>query len=110
MKKLLLAISATACLSAHAEFQDGNKLYENMRSNNGYLQGAAMGYVIGVTDALHGITHCTPAGVTAGQIYDMVKQYLEENPSFRHFTGDFLINRVLNRAWPCETKKKGNAL
>ena len=95
------------CATAQAEFKDGNKLYSDLTGNHG-AQMLALGYITGVADALGGVTHCAPANVTAGQIFDMTKQYLEENPSLRHFTADLIVSRVLGRTWPCP--KKGNAL
>ena len=106
MRKMLL-IAVLASASAHAEFKDGNKLLSDMTGVT-INQMNAIGYVMGVADTLAGITHCSPSTVTAGQMHDMVKQYLETSPSMRHFSADSLINRVLSNAWPCA--KKGQAL
>ena len=106
MRKMLL-IAVLASASAHAEFKDGNKLLSEMNSSHGN-QMNAIGYVTGVADTLSGVTYCGPSTITAGQVYDMVKQYLEAAPSMRHFSADSLINRVLSNAWPCA--KKGQAL
>ena len=98
MKQLLLL--ALVCTAAHAEFKDGNKLLSDMNGNHS-TQMNAIGYVTGVADALAGITFCGPATVTAGQIYDMIKQYLDLYPANRHNTADRIINHVLKSAWPC---------
>jgi hypothetical protein len=92
-----LALSMSA---AHAEFKDGNKLLRELRGDN-IDQVHAMGYVIGVADALRGITHCPPSNVTVGQLSDMVKQHLEASPSTRHLTADVHVGFVLKQAWPC---------
>ncbi len=98
MKRFL--ILALLCGSAHAEFKDGNKLLSDLSgSTNDYIHG--IGYVMGVYDALQGATHCPPANVTAGQVTDMVKRYMEINPDIRHNTADRIISTVLRRAWPC---------
>ena len=106
MKKLLLA-AALVCTGAHAEFKDGNKLLSEMNGSHGN-QMSAIGYVVGVADALMGITFCGPSTVTAGQLHDMVKQYLEQYPADRHNSADRIINHVLKSAWPCA--KKGQVL
>ena len=107
MKRLLLAISTTVCFSVHAEFKDGNKLLSDMTGSHGN-QMLALGYVMAVADALGGITHCAPENVTAGQLHDMTKKFLEENPAVRHVSADAIISRLLTRMWPCE--KKGSSL
>ena len=105
--KRLIAIALLTSASAHAEFKDGNKLLSEMNSSHGN-QMTAIGYVMGVADALSGITYCGPSTMTAGQAYDMVKQYLEAYPAVRHFSADSLVSRVLGSAWPCA--KKGQNL
>ena len=105
MKRLLLTIGACVCLSAHAEFKDGNALYNDIRDSSYFSQGVGLGYIMGAADASRGVAHCIPPNVTAGQVLDMTKQYLEEYPALRHFTADMIVGRVLGRVWPCETKK-----
>jgi hypothetical protein len=39
-------------------------------------------------------------GVTKGQIYEAVKQYLEEHPEEKNQTAHFLVNKALGRAFP----------
>ena len=104
-KALILAI---CCTSAQAEFHDGNKLLSMLKDGGYFNPGYAMGYIIGVTDMGLGIVHCAPTNVTAGQLNDMVKNYLENSPAERHLSGDLIVNRILKATWPCP--KKGNAL
>lgn len=105
MKHTLTALALVAS-TAHAEFMDGNKLLADMNGSQ-MKQMHAIGYVIGVTDALTSVTVCMPRNVTSGQAHDMVKQYLEDNPGVRHFSADSLVNRVLSNVWPC---KKGSGV
>jgi hypothetical protein len=108
MKKLALTLSAIAAIgSAQAEFADGNKLLKDMTGEFGERM-HAIGYVTGVFDTGKGILHCAPANVTAGQINDMVKNYLENMPAERHFTGDIIVSKVLKAVWPCAAKKGSN--
>lgn len=88
------------CANAHAEFWDGNKLHQRL-NGSATEQWVALGYVTGVADALLGVTHCAPEGVTAGQVRDMVRNYLENTPAVRHFSADTLVSRVLKTTWPC---------
>lgn len=109
MKKLLLALTIMAGTAHAAVFWDGNRLYSKMRGDP-MDQMLALGYVMGVSDAADTISACTPSNVTAGQTMDVVKQYLEQYPAVRHLSADIIVARSLERLWPCETKKKGNAL
>ena len=101
--RAIILVGLLASFSAQAEFKDGNKLLSEMRGA-AMEQMVALGYVTGVADALHGVSVCPPPNVTAGQMNDMVLQYLENFPRARSFTGDTIVHRVLSTAWPC---KKG---
>ncbi len=107
MKKLLLALALVAG-SAHAEFWNGNDLLEKMTGTN-MEQIMALGYVMGVFDSQRSSTICPPtnSGITAGQMRDVVKNYLERNPQHRHHTGDLVTVVALATVWPC---KKGNGV
>ena len=106
MKKALLLLIFSGL--AHAEFKDGNRLLRDLKEDDYFSKGYAMGYIIGVADMGMGIIHCPPANVTAGQLKDMVQNYLENTPAERHQSGDLIINRILKTMWPCA--KKGTAL
>lgn len=109
MKKLLILAACCLILPAHAEFKDGNRLYGQMQKEYGsYDWFNAMGYVTGVADTISGIMACGPTGgVPAQQVYDITKQYMEENPAIRHLPADQLITRALSRVFPC---KKGSGV
>jgi len=98
--KNLLPIAVLVCASAHAEFKDGNMLLSDMNGSP-ISQMNALGYVTGVADALNRVTFCPPSGINAGQINDVVKLYLENNPANRHNTADRIVNHVLKTVWPC---------
>jgi hypothetical protein len=89
--------------SAQAEFLDGNKLLSDMKGSHGF-QMSALGYVMGVADAIQGAVACVPPSVTSGQLRDMVFNYLENTPAVRHFPGDALITHILKQSWPCAPK------
>ena len=110
MKRLSsLILGLTLALNsglASAAFKDGNRLLAEMTSKQGADWFIAMGYVTGVMDAGNGTVSCAPGNVTAGQVFDLVQQYLQANPIHRHFQADVVVNYVTAKAWPCP--KTGN--
>lgn len=106
MKKLIAGLMLVPCM-AMAEFKTGNELLNNIKSDSIVENMVALGYIMGVADATRGSVHCGPAGVTAGQMRDMVKNHLEATPELRHYTADIIIGYVFKRAWPCATKSNG---
>ena len=108
MKKLLAGLLMVPCM-AHAEFETGNKLYQNMTSESRMENMYALGYVGGVFDAYQHMFHCPPANsVTLGQVFDIVKNYLAANPSTRHKTADHLVKEALKKVWPCIVQNNRN--
>lgn len=108
MKKIALTLLAAASIGvAHAEFADGNKLLSDMNGDT-MDRMHALGYITGVFDTGRSVIHCPPSNITAGQLNDMVKNYLINVPAERHLTGDTIVNRVLKAMWPCA--KRGNSL
>jgi hypothetical protein len=110
MKRLACLILVALCATAHAEFWDGNKIYERYTSDTWYDKGTALGYIMGVADTTMGVSHCAPANVTAGQVEAMVMQHLRMYPERRHRTGDSIVIEVLKAAWPCAPKNNSRSL
>lgn len=104
MKKLLAGLLMVPCM-AHAQFYTGNNLLQKMNSSELWERTLAIGYVMGVSDAQQNIGHCSGQSVTSGQTRDVVKQYLEQNPSVRDLNADLLTVVALGLAFPCA---KGN--
>lgn len=107
---LLLAFAAT---TAQAEFFTGNKLHQWATEMNSSTIFWAMlhGYVSGAYDMGVGSAHCAPSSITLGQVVDMVKLHLENNPAIRHASGDLIVTFVARQAWPCpkrESRQGGN--
>lgn len=102
IRRIVTAIAFTCFMgAAHAQYTDGNKLLSDIESDSVVREMVALGYVIGVADTGWWILHCVPNRVQAGQIRDMVRNYLRANPEERHRAADILVTRVLNHAWPC---------
>jgi len=101
---LLLAVA----LNSHAEFKDGNDLLADLNAADNFSRGVALGYIMGVTDMGMSIVHCAPSNVRAGQLKDMIQNYLTNTPAERHQTADIIVNKVLKMVWPCPAKSRGN--
>jgi len=103
MKKLLASLLFVPCM-ASAEFLSGNDLLARINSDEVLHRMFALGYVAGVSDAQQHVISCPSAGVTNGQVRDVVKSYLEANPGIRHKTADMLIADALKQVWPCANR------
>jgi Ser/Thr protein kinase RdoA (MazF antagonist) len=108
MKKILASLLLVPVM-ASAEFFAGNELLRHMKSD-AMDQMHALGYVLGVVDVHTRRTICPPEGVKAGQVYDVVKKFLEENPAVRHFSADSLIQYRLEQVWPCSAPQRGRGV
>lgn len=106
MKKLLVALLMIPAV-ANAQFRTGNQLLTELQSTETLDRLYGLGYVVGVSDTMLNINHCPPGGITAGQVSDMTKNYLINNPQMRHLAADGLVLMVLRQAWPCAKKGKG---
>lgn len=108
MKKYLIGAVVLASFAAHAEFFSGNDLLGKLDADNSVDRMVALGYIMGVADTTRGIEQCSPEGVTAGQMRDMVRNHLVASPAVRHFTADLQVRYVLKTAWPCPKKKNSS--
>ena len=104
MKKLLIALLFAPTM-AHAEFMSGNDLLSKMTADV-MDKMYALGYVIGVSDSVENVTVCSPANIKAGQVYDIVQNFLEANPAIRHHSADIIIRSKLEALWPCKQQGK----
>ena len=101
--------SISAAVQAAGGFEGGNSLYASCASPTGTVKwSACLGYVEGIADAMggnaiNGYTACLPlqSGVTAGQIRDVVKQYLALHPEERHKGAVGMVAHALEDAFPC---------
>lgn len=108
MKRLIATLTFGVSLAANAEFYSGNDLLSKLNDSSVVDRMVGMGYVIGVFDVTRGIIHCPPENITAGQVRDMVHQYLRASPSDRHLSADQHVVQVLKQNWPCA--KRGQNL
>jgi Ssp1 endopeptidase immunity protein Rap1a len=80
--------------------EDGSTLYHWCEN----LPDAAMGYIVGVADALstrRALPFCMPERVTRGQLQDVVCGYLREDPERRRYDATSAVWNAQRKAWPC---------
>jgi hypothetical protein len=108
MKKLILTTCLTALsLAANAQYMNGNKLFSEMNSSSLSDKNFALGYILGVVDSYDEELFCIPRNANAGQLRDVVQQYLARNPKDRHLHGGALVAIALMDVYPC---KKGGGV
>lgn len=110
MRNMIIAAFVFAPAAVCAEFLSGNDLLQRIESSDSVNRSIALGYVMGVHDALRSVTHCSPTTTTSGQVHDMVHVFLITNPQHRHASGDSIISHVLTARWPCEQRKGGQQI
>ena len=111
MRKLLAVLLFVPAM-AHAEFWTGNKLYERLTSSDVTDRVQAMGYVMGVYDvAVHALFCPGPEGnITVGQIQDMAKNWLANNPHRRNESAEKLVTEAFRQVWPCRNRNSKGAV
>lgn len=102
--KILAAVLLALSAQAHAAFQDGNEIYEMLRSNEPMDSMYAMGYIAGTVDQTHGIEHCAPSNVRMEQLFDMLKEIYAKAPALRDMPAAPVIAVMMKRRWPCGGK------
>jgi hypothetical protein len=100
----LIAVAAfcalLAALPAHAAFYTGNDWLRHYTSTQTHDQVAILAFTAGVADGHPNI--CIPAGVTLGQLADMVRDSLVALPAMRHHPAAAFVIATLEPVWPCK--------
>ena len=109
MKKLIASLLFVPCM-AQAEFLNGNQLYQRITSTDVSDRFYALGYVIGAYDMGVHIFFCpkNENGITAGQVSDIVKNYISANPGLRQQNADRMVRDALKQVWPCPGQNSRN--
>src|SRR5438105_3901612 len=102
MPRLSCLVSATWLLLGAPALASGNDLLAFCESEEECEWGYCMGYAVGVADAASGV--CLPDKVTAGQIRDVVVQYLQTHAEIRHLPSAFLATAALIDAFTCRRR------
>ncbi len=104
MKKLIFLTFVLFSASVKADFYTGNKLKTLCNSQNYVESSVCMGYVNGVTDSFSGYLICLPPDVTTGQLVDMVKKYMNDNPAKLHEPSTSIVIDAIKKDFPCKKK------
>jgi hypothetical protein len=110
---LLLLVLSPGVL---ADYDTGERLYQDCSSKNEFLRGYCGGYVVGVIATMVNMQRyrqlpdsvlCVPAEVSKGQLVEVVTKYLESNPPRRSRQAINLVPEALNEAYPCAATAPG---
>lgn len=90
-------------------FHTGNDLRFSCTSSGDYHIAACRGFVAGVIDQAEldarvgraSRMFCLPSGVTVGQITDVTRKFLRNNPEILHRPAVALIILAMTDAFPC---------
>lgn len=109
---IIAAVTSSGwAFEARADFYDGDQLYEECQSpadTRPISNGFCIGYIAGAYDMLDGLSSgagsnlvCLPSNVQTGEMVDVVKAYLQENPDERSKPAMYNVLTALNIAFPC---------
>jgi hypothetical protein len=99
---VLFAIAALPALAMNG-WVSGNALLADFQATDHFKKGYAMGYAVAMFDASDGTNHCSPPGLTQGQIRMVAQRFLEANPQMLHEPARPLLLLAYRGAFPCET-------
>jgi Rap1a immunity proteins len=104
--------------SANANFLSGNDLFRSCsteKDSNVYYQEQARcyAYILGSYDTLdlfgrvEGTSPlvCSPNGLVANQVVDIVVAYLKNNPETRHWGASDIVMMALSKSFPCKKQQ-----
>lgn len=112
-KSTVTLFLAWAAAAPAATNYTGNEMLDDLRSRVPARELNAHRYIQGVVDMeviergaekRRPYSHkyaCVPADVTAGQVLDLVRIELEQNPASRHHGAVFFVLGGLLKAYPC---------
>ena len=101
-----LSLTALSVSAQGVNFYTGNQLMEWESSNEAFNRGRFIGYVIGIVDVRSASWEatklgCISPGVTVGQLQEVVRKHLKQNPQSWHLDADILVSRAMIDAFPC---------
>lgn len=103
------ALFTLALATASSAAITGNELLERLESSaptrRAHAEGFVVGVVYGLDNAVQGppATFCfdLPDRVTSGQMLDVAKAYLRDNPAHRHMPAEIIVLVAMVAAFPC---------
>ena len=106
LKSLAAAIVVALSSQANAQVWTGNDLLTRLQSTAPGDRSSALGYIRGVADTASNDLVCPPDGVTYGQAFDVVHNWLITNASTRHNSASLITLVALGTTWPCKSSSK----
>jgi hypothetical protein len=105
MKKIIAVLLCVPAI-VYADFWSGNTLYTRQTSTDVMDRVQSFGYVMGVYDVGVNLVFCpgNESNITVGQINDMVKNWLANNPQHRNQPAERLVLDVFRQVWPCANR------
>ena len=100
IKHLLAAAVITVASAANATWFTGNQILNQIHGEP-FERGGAAGFVTGVASAINGDLACIPAGISVGQMRDMVANLLQNNPNIGHQPAEIIVAALLIAEFPC---------
>jgi hypothetical protein len=101
-------ILSTVQAAAANDWYSGNELLSACESKEAVGSGVCLGYIQGVhsTTMLNPLPgskfkFCTPEGMVAEHLKDVVVEYLRNNPSSLHYAAVSLVIMAVSEAFPC---------
>ncbi|MFN7881771.1 MAG: Rap1a/Tai family immunity protein [bacterium] len=112
MKKRIAWVTLTlwCAIASSGTFLSGDELYEKMKSPAEDQKKYALGFVVAVHDLGDTKIFCSPADVTAGQVFNLIQLHLAETPRSRHIPAASIVTFILAASWPCDPDAKGPQL
>jgi hypothetical protein len=102
MKKLIFCLALLIVLPVNANYLSGNELKARCVSDNYVNSGMCMGYITGVVDSYNNFVFCIPTGVTIGQMKDILKKYMDENPAKLHESAVDIVASAMKKDFSCK--------
>jgi len=103
MRNLILMTCLTALsFAANAQYVSGNRLLSDIRGTTQAERSFAMGFVTGVADAYDGELFCITGDANVGQLTDISRKFIENQPKHRHRSAAALVMLALVDVFPCK--------
>ena len=97
MSTIIAAVGLAVMLSANSHawvWRNGNSSHIDCANEASFTSGVCTGYILGVLDAnarANFEPYCDSEGATVGQMKDIVKKWLADNPAYRTIPADAAV-------------------
>jgi len=89
-----------------ADYINGNQLLEKCTSSSFERKLFCLGYIEAISDAMqhqtiNGFKGCVSTEIAAGQLQDVVVDFLRQHAADRHLAAESMVARAVSEAFPC---------